>query len=307
MSDPYQGDSWCDPNGSRKVRGLVARILFPTDGATLDRTDIAALRRLRGPYQILMLGHRIHFWCVGHADMRASDRHNLELGESRANAVRRQLDEIFGRNRFYSGSAIESQGRRQAHTGAPSREQMAGDRRVDIFTCRLPRRPPIKLPMEQILGRLPPRIRIREVYDRLRYPANWTPASRTSTAMPFKNLPGNRVLNSPYSVIPAAMQLANQYVVERAIETGLEELRSIVSCSLMDHRSGGVLIVAAIDVRKSNGNAAGYVLYVSDFCGVYRNPREAIARWRGQPRLEAPSAPPPFGHIDYRFFWATCE
>lgn len=307
MGDPFQGDSWCDPNGSREVRGLVARILFPTDGATLDKKDIAVLRRLRGPYQIMMLGHRIHFWCVGHADFRAGDRHNLELGQSRAIAVRRQLDEIFGLNRFYSGSAIESRGRQHAHRESPTREQMAQDRQVEIYASRLPRRPPTDLPMERIIGRRPPRIQIREVHDRVRGPTNWGLASRTSNVIKLNSLPGDRLTNSPVAIIPTVMQLTNQLVVERAIESGLQDMRPIASWSLMDHKSGGVLIVAAIDVRKAADSVAGKLLYVTDLCGVYRNPNEAIGRWRGQPRLEAPSAPPPFGQIDYRFFWATRE
>lgn len=156
MTDDYQLRSWCDPYGHRQVAGLVGQLYFPTDIAVLDSQDLAELSKLQRPFSVLLIGRRVHFWCVGHADHRFRWNHNKELAGRRANSVKEILDQLFRDMRFYSGAALTSRGEMEANFPAPSSQQMASDRRVDLFSSTLPNRPPIELPMLQIVGRFPP-------------------------------------------------------------------------------------------------------------------------------------------------------
>lgn len=309
MSYGYQLESWCNPYGHSDMVGLLGQIQFATDEDQLDQQDLSELSRLSGPFSIVLLGRRVHMWCVGHADHRARTEYNQNLGLRRAQSVQQALLRMFGHNRFFSVAPVESRGENQAHWPTPNREQMAEDRRVDVFTSTIPNRPPLRLPMEQIFGRLPPEIQIREVYDTAGGPSNWTPATRTSRPVSPSNTntPGDSTRNHPAAVIPGGLRLANQASIEERIGHGLDEIQPIVRWRLMDHGSGGVLIVAAIDVRQQGGQEARQVMYVRDYGPhVFAEPGHAIGHWRRQPLgFEAPIAPPPYGRKEYRFFWAT--
>lgn len=296
MSD-LQLPSWCDPFGSRRVEGLVGQIYFPTDGSELDGQDRAELAKLRSEFSTILLGRRVHFWCVGHADERARMTYNRDLAQRRADVVKRHLDSFFHGARNYSAAGSYSRGELEAHFPVPSQQQMASDRRVDVFTSLLRQRPPLQLDLISILGRRPPTVSIQEVHSGETDPNAWSPASRTDESVGTSR--GDRI-----SLIPRGLQYVNQITVEANIRARLEEIRPIVAFRLMDHARGGVLIVAEIDVTEHSGATVGIVRQVYDYPGVFNRPNDAIGRWRREPLLVAPMSRD-FGRMEYRFFWAT--
>jgi outer membrane protein OmpA-like peptidoglycan-associated protein len=135
---PSQLDSWCDPRGhwDPKVRSrfpdLVGQIFFATNDKQLDATDRAvtdaALDYWRSYHANFYRSTRVLFKFVGNADPRGSASYNLSLARERAGAVQRRFDEAFvGYPYYYSG--VESLGESKANY-----KDLAGDRRVDIFT-----------------------------------------------------------------------------------------------------------------------------------------------------------------------------
>ncbi len=305
MSEPDQRPTWCIPYGSRRVEGLIAQVHFATDGGQLDQQDTAELGKLVSPYSVLLLGCRVHFWCIGHTDHRGDLDYNHGLGRQRADAVRMKLDAMFGNAMLYSAASIVSLGEVDAHWPLPSNEQMAADRRVDVWSNRVPNRPPLRLPMQQIVGRLPPAIQIREIPSDSQSPTRWMPASRTDEPAPLSNPAGDRTMNHPIAILPAALQLANQASVELRLLEELDGVRPMVAWRMMDHATGGILIVAVLEILQHSGVSSGSLRYVYDCEGEFAEPGHAMAYWRRQPRLDAPSVMPCFGRIEYRFFWAT--
>ena len=294
----YQLNSWCNPHGHIAVEGLVAQICFPTDIDSLDQQDRHELSRLHPEFGVLLLGHRVHFWCVGRADHRAGGAHNRDLGLRRAVSVKRHLDTMFRGARFYSAAEVSTRGELDAAFPFPTHKQLALDRRVDVFVNILRRLPrSLRLNMIQIVGRIPPEIDIIELMNPARHPNEWLPASRTDE--PVEGTRADRV-----TLVARLAQYANQATVEANIRIGLEEVRPIVAFKLMD-ASGGILVVACIDVTTQGEVSVGHVLYVADDNLVFATPAEAVRYWRRQPRHDAPTARPPFGRLEYRLFWAT--
>lgn len=294
-----QLNSWCNPHGHIVVEGLVGQICFPTDIDSLDEQDRHELSRLRPEFSALLLGHRVHFWCVGRADHRAGMVHNRELGLRRAIAVKRHLDAMFRGARFYSAAEVSTRGELDAAFPFPTQKQLALDRRVDVFVNILRRLTPrsLQLNMIQIVGRIPPAIDIVELPNPARHPNDWLPASRTDE--PADGSPGARV-----ALLTRGAQYANQIRVEADIRSGLEEVHPVVAFKLMDAR-GGILIVACIDVTTQGEVSRGRVAYVADDNVVFATPAEAVRHWQRQPELVGPTAQPPFGRLDYVLFWAT--
>jgi len=220
----------------------------------------------------------------------------------RAVHTQNHIDGIFSSHWMYSSATTRSEGELQAHFGAASDDEMASDRRVDIFVNRLSNRPPLRLPMQHIAGRLPPELDIREVVQGSG-PTNWTLATRTSDP-PTSTQPG-QTPGHPVAIISRGLRLANQAAIEERVVSGINDVRPIVAWQMIDHGRGGSLIVAAIDVREHAGQTAGRVMYVRDHPNVFAKPQDAIGNWRSLPRLESPTARAPYGRIEYRFFWAT--
>jgi outer membrane protein OmpA-like peptidoglycan-associated protein len=135
---PSQLDSWCDPRGYQdpKVRArfpdLVGQIFFATNDKLLDTTDSAvidaALDYWRSYYANFYRSTRVLFKFTGNADPRGSTSYNLRLARERAVAVQRRFDAAFSGYPYYY-SAVDSLGESKA-----SYKDLAGDRRVDIFT-----------------------------------------------------------------------------------------------------------------------------------------------------------------------------
>ena len=293
-----QLNSWCNPHGHIVVEGLVGQICFPTDIDSLDQQDRHELSRLRPEFSALLLGHRVHFWCVGRADHRAGIAHNRELGLRRAVAVKRHLDTMFRGARFYSAAEVSTRGELDAAFPLPTQKQLALDRRVDVFVNILRRLPrSVRLNMIQIVGRIPPAIDITELMNPARHPNEWLPASRTDE--PVEGTRADRV-----TLVARLAQYANQVTVEANIRIGLEEVRPVVAFKLMDAR-GGILVVACIDVTTQGEVSVGRVAYVADDDRIFATPEEAVRHWQRQARLDAPTARPPFGRVEYRLFWAT--
>lgn len=293
-----QLNSWCNPHGHAVVTGLVGQICFPTDVDTLDGQDRHELSRLQSEFSALLLGHRVHFWCVGRADHRGGTAHNRDLGLRRAVAVKRHLDAMFRGARFYSAAEVETRGELDAAFPLPVDKQLALDRRVDVFANLLRRLPRVvRLDMVPILGRIPPEIDITELQPEAGDPTEWMPVSRTDT--PIEGTTADRV-----ALLPRVFQYMNQGTVEGDLRLRIEELRPVVAFKLMDE-SGGVLIVACIDVTTQGEASVALLRYVAEENPIFATPEEALRRWRRQPRHDAPNARPPFGRLEYRFFWAT--
>jgi hypothetical protein len=51
--------------------------------------------------------------------------------------------------------------------------------------------------------------------------------------------------------------------------------------------------------------SVGRVAYVADDDRIFATPEEAVRHWQRQARLDAPTARPPFGRLEYRLSWAT--
>jgi len=151
--------SWFDQHGQNhsknfaygvpKYPGLVASIFFPTDSSDLDDDDCAALDALVNNLQYRVLQAPMRLSMIGYADPRGTDAYNMALGMRRANGVKRYVDDKMNRaarTANYSSTA-QTQGERY-----PSKS-WALDRRVDVFSNYVPKRPPIVLDPITVPGR----------------------------------------------------------------------------------------------------------------------------------------------------------
>jgi hypothetical protein len=158
MSDG-QRVSWFDQHGQNhsktyaygvpKHPGLVASIFFPTDSSDLDDDDCAALDALVNNLKYrLLVDTPMRLQMVGYADPRGTDAYNMSLGMRRASSVKRYVDDEM--RAMHSGnysSMAQSQGERHP-TGS-----WAYDRRVDVFSSYVPKRPTIVLDPVTVPGR----------------------------------------------------------------------------------------------------------------------------------------------------------
>jgi len=153
--------SWFDQHGQNhsknfaygvpKHPGLVASIFFPTDSSDLDDEDCAALDALVDNIKYrLLLDSPMRLRMFGYADPRGTDSYNMALGLRRAHGVKRYVDvemkAAITNARNYS-SLAQSQGERH-----PS-GHWAYDRRVDVLSSYVPKRPPIVLDPVTVPGR----------------------------------------------------------------------------------------------------------------------------------------------------------
>lgn len=139
MSD-FQLPSWFDPRGFYKGKQLlypegwlVSQIFFPTNKSALDPTDEKVLDMLFSVYSKVQVpkSKRQWFRFYGYADWRGTEKNNLQLGIQRARATMKSLDFRFRLSDTYASEA-KSRGEKYA-TKTGIIEEMAGDRRVDVF------------------------------------------------------------------------------------------------------------------------------------------------------------------------------
>lgn len=142
-----QGVSFFVPAGLPDQHGLVSRIFFPTSFWTLDRQDTTVLDTLCRAYERVLPRIRMELSFLGHADHRLGTEFNFQLGLDRARAVKGFVDRRLGHFPLYSsvpealsvGEAGSFQPIRLPRGGAvlPTADQMASDRRLDIFNSFL--------------------------------------------------------------------------------------------------------------------------------------------------------------------------
>lgn len=145
-----QATSWVSLYGHRQQKELVGQIYFPFDGDELDKDDIEKLDSLVDKYIIALLGTRIRLRFEGHCDFRGDARYNRGLALRRAKAVQANFDRKLRSSFKYFSSSVISFGERFA-----GRKDIDFDRRVDIISSFVPRRPPIELPEVHIHGKIP--------------------------------------------------------------------------------------------------------------------------------------------------------
>ncbi len=135
----------------------------------------------------------------------------------------------------------------------------------------------------------------KEVFMGLPGVPNWGLAGSTDSPVGSQGEAGA-------ALVQRASQALNSYTVNRAIENRKQELTHELESMFQNHALGGVLVVAAIEVRPVGEMEAQLFTYMNTFVGIYAQPQDAISRWRHQPRLESPVLG---GRFEYRFFWAS--
>ena len=151
MSGTGERISWFDQHGQNqsqlhkygtpKMHGLVANIFFPTAVSDLDDDDRAVLDAMVNNVAYRLLGGPLQLQMVGYADPRGSDSYNYQLALHRAHRVKDYVDsEVAGtvKSNGYS-SVLHSRG--DHHPSG----HWAFDRRVDVFSSYVPKRPPLAL------------------------------------------------------------------------------------------------------------------------------------------------------------------
>lgn len=159
MSGSGDRVSWFDQHGQNasqlykygtpKIPGLVATIFFPTNSAELDDDDEAVLDAMvNNVVYRLLSGGPLQLQMIGYADPRGADSYNYHLALHRANAVKAYVDSQVARTVRTGGysSVLHSRGETQ-----PS-GHWAYDRRVDIYSSYVPKRPALVLDPIQITG-----------------------------------------------------------------------------------------------------------------------------------------------------------
>ena len=145
-----QAESWTTPYGHPQQKGLVGQIYFPFDDDNLDPNDKEVLDSLLEHYIITLLGTPVRLSFEGHCDFRGSVDYNRRLAMRRANAVQAYFDKTLKTSFQYFSSSAVSFGERYA-----GNKDMHLDRRVDIISSFVPKRPPIELPELHIRGKVP--------------------------------------------------------------------------------------------------------------------------------------------------------
>jgi len=145
-----QAASWVSFYGHRQKRELVGQIYFPFEGDDLDKDDQEKLDNLIAKYAITLLGTRVTFRFEGHCDPRGGAGYNRALALRRAKAVQAHFDGVFRTASGYFSSSTVSFGKRFA-----GQQEWDLERRVDIISSFVPKRPPIRLQAIPIQGKLP--------------------------------------------------------------------------------------------------------------------------------------------------------
>ena len=158
MSGEGERVSWFDQHGqnssisykfgTRNKAGLVATIFFPTGSAQLDDDDRAVLDAMISNVSYRLVRIKLQLQMIGYADPRGTEPSNYHLGLHRANAVKHYVDAHIDqtmKSRGYS-SILQSIGETE-----PS-GHWAYDRRVDVYSSFVPKRPHVVLPPTIITG-----------------------------------------------------------------------------------------------------------------------------------------------------------
>ncbi len=143
----FQRNSIYYPNGHPRNHAIIASVYFPYEADRLDGGDRGILNQVSNRYNMILLGRRVSFTFVGFADYRGTRSFNINLGNRRAVSVKNYLDSRLGQNRFYSSYAAVSRGEEDAYQNHPSQEQMALDRRVDVWCSWVHRRVVVNEPI----------------------------------------------------------------------------------------------------------------------------------------------------------------
>jgi outer membrane protein OmpA-like peptidoglycan-associated protein len=136
-----------DPNGAVGYH-KIAEIFFPTDHAHLDVNDMSVLDTVAEAYGPSLRRPPV-FYVVGHADKRGTDDHNYRLGLRRAHVVDAYVaSKLRGKGHRFINVQEDSRGELE-----PAHQGLAYDRRVDVYSSILHRRPHLTLAPEVIVGR----------------------------------------------------------------------------------------------------------------------------------------------------------
>jgi hypothetical protein len=152
----FQNTSTFLPAGIPGEPGVVSQVFFPTDVSHLDDFDITVLDSLCRHCRRILQNQRVELSFIGHADARHDTNYNLGLGERRARSVQNFVDQRLTSFRLYTswpavsageGGAVQPNIIRGREHHAP-REQLAKDRRVDIYSTfhPQPKIPPVATP-----------------------------------------------------------------------------------------------------------------------------------------------------------------
>jgi outer membrane protein OmpA-like peptidoglycan-associated protein len=120
-------------------RGRIASIYFATDQSTLDSDDKAVLLEIYNTYQKFLSLRKVTFLFIGYADYRGTEKHNLELGRKRAQAVANYFSPLQTSPNYNWGvsSAGESETPQVGHTSS----ELSPYRRVDLIASPVLKRP----------------------------------------------------------------------------------------------------------------------------------------------------------------------
>ena len=134
-----QKQSWFRPIND-KFPGLISSIYFPLDSFELDSNDQSVLDNLVYHYKHgAISAKKFHFIFIGNTCRIHSDEYNYRLGLKRANAVKNYVDLGLSTLPAYSGY-VSSLGEKHA-----SEYHLLGDRRVDIISSYLEKKPIVKI------------------------------------------------------------------------------------------------------------------------------------------------------------------
>lgn len=184
LSLSKQLNSWFKPYGDSSYPGLIAQIFFPTDVSDLDNNDRMVLDALFNEYSIHLLGHKIHFTFVGHADLRGTEPYNYGLSTRRAKSVQSYVRNSLSSYDYFSSSVVAF-----GEIGA-STNSLAGDRRVDIICSYVPKKR-IQLKPIMITGTVPKKTK--------KVPVQWVEIFSYVSQSPIMTQGG---LESEYSNLP---------------------------------------------------------------------------------------------------------
>jgi hypothetical protein len=153
ISKIKEGVSWSIPlkrsQAYTEAAGMtVAEIFFATNIHDLTFDDIIAIDSLIADIKFrLTEGFKIKLLCTGGADYRASDQHNLDLGQKRADSVKKYIETRITDKKFkiHSKTIGESQAQQPKNGKSPSQLEMMKDRKVVVTIDNNGLLPPVTL------------------------------------------------------------------------------------------------------------------------------------------------------------------
>jgi outer membrane protein OmpA-like peptidoglycan-associated protein len=136
----FQKKSAANSRGLDGKSTLVAKIYFPFDSSELDAHDRDVLQFLSRHFGHQLPKKRAEFTFYGYADHRGATGYNEQLGKRRAEAVKRCFDGLMNVHPNYTSWSAVTFGERSAVQNKATEDQMAEDRRVEMY-CTLVDRP----------------------------------------------------------------------------------------------------------------------------------------------------------------------